>query len=281
MGRDVTLNGIDVSNHQSSPSTYRSQPWYQEAQFVIAQAIPRPFPDGYTGEQLRAAKADGKYVGAYLWLWHDPTWRMGGTSVELDQRMRLATIPDDVPLDMRLWLDVEDNQSTGWNSVSIPQRVDDVNRALAVLDEWSYARGLPEAGIYWSTYFINLLFGGVDYFGRKQWKAHYGIEPGSLIGGPCVAHQYTSTPVDKNVMLESEIVTASQPEPPPVEEPDVPCEDPGWQDKKPMVVQLAGELVSVADQLLAEANRPNGPRKTVVRKLADEALRDRAEQILA
>jgi hypothetical protein len=209
MGRAVTLNGVDVSNHQGPPSSYRSQPWYQEAQFVIAQAIPRPLPDGYTGEQLRAAKADGKHVGAYLWIWHDPSWRIGDRTVEDDMRRRLLTIPDDVELDMRLWLDVEDNQSTGWNNVTIAQRVDDVNRALGVLDAWSYARGLPEAGIYWSTYFINLLFGGVDYFGRKQWKAHYSAEPGSLIGGPCVAHQYTSTPIDKNVMLDSEIVTAA------------------------------------------------------------------------
>jgi hypothetical protein len=58
----------------------------------------------------------------------------------------------------------------------------------------------------------------VDYFGRKQWKAHYGVEPGSLIGGPCVAHQYTSTPIDKNVMLDSEIVTA-QPDELPTDEP--------------------------------------------------------------
>lgn len=212
------LHGADVSNHQGPPAYYRGLSWYQEAQFVIAQAIPRPLPDGYTGEQLRAAKADGKYAGAYTWLWHDRTWRMGDQSVEDDQRRRLATIPDDVQLDMRLWLDIEDNQSTGWNSVTITQRVDDVNRALAVLDEWSAARGLPEAGIYWSTYFVNLLFGGKDYFGRKQWKAHYmnadgQPPPGSLIGGACVAHQYTSTPIDKNLMLESEIVTVAAPLP--------------------------------------------------------------------
>jgi hypothetical protein len=205
-----TLYGADISNHQGPPATYRGQPWYQESQFIIAQAIPRPLPDGYVGEQLRAAQADGKHCGAYVWLWHDPTWRMGDGSVEDDQRRRLATIPDDVQLDMRLWLDVEDNQSTGWK-VPIPQRVDDVKRALAVLDEWSAARGLPAAGIYWSDWFISLLFGGQDYFGRRQWKAHYGAPAGSLIHDTCVAHQYTSTPVDQNIMLASEIVTAGAP----------------------------------------------------------------------
>lgn len=203
-----TLYGLDISNHQNFPPVYQGMAEYQAAQFIVVQAIPRPT----TTDQFRATKADGKHCGAYLWLWFDPTWRLGDQTVEDDMRRRLATIPDDVALDMRLWLDVEDNQSTGWASVTVEQRVDDVNRALAVLDDWSYARGLPEAGIYWSVYFINLLFGGMDYFNRKQWRAHYSMPAGSLIGGNTVAHQYTSTPVDQNVMLASEIVTA-QPAP--------------------------------------------------------------------
>jgi hypothetical protein len=189
---------------------------------------------------------------------------MGDRTVEDDQRIRLATVPDDVDLDMRPWLDVEDNQSTGWQ-VPVAQRVDDVNRALAVLDEWAIERELPLAGIYWSRYFIDLLFGGVSYWPeRKQWLAHYGITPGSLIGGSVVAHQYSSTPIDQNMMLESEIVNG--------EEPDVP------DDCSDLVNGLAYVADDLGDQLLAEAKR-SSVRKTVVRSIVKEMERVRTEQV--
>lgn len=258
------IHGIDGSNFQGLPSAYRGQQWYRDAQFTIWQAIPRPAPNGYTGEQLRAARDDGKHVGIYCWIWHDPSWRMA-RDVREDQLLRLATVPDDVTLNMRVWLDVEDNQSTGWR-VPVQQRVDDVWRALEVLDEWSAARGLPPAGIYWSKWFINLLFDGVDYFDRPQWLAHYDITPGSLIGGNVVAHQYTSTPIDMNQMLESEIVR----EEPPVPEPD--CE----AEKAPLINAVAYMGDDLSDQILAEARRVS-VRKTVVRRIAAELARVRLE----
>jgi hypothetical protein len=208
----MTLRGIDISNHQESPSAYRDQRWYADAEFVIAQAIPRPSPDGYTGAQLRAALDDGKHRGIYTWMWDDPTWRMGDHTVEGDHRIRLATVPEDVPLNIRPWEDLEDNQSAGWQSVSVGQRIGNARRALDLLDTWAIRRGLAAAaGIYWSDYYVGLLYDGWDGDGRVQWKAHYGITPGILIGGNVVAHQYTSSPVDMNIMLESEIVVPTKP----------------------------------------------------------------------
>ena len=268
-------SGIDISNHQGYPPTYETQPWFAEAQFVIVQAIPRTTQPGITAQQLQHADANKKWCGIYVWLWHTPSWRLGDQSVEDDMRIRLATVPDDVQMDMRVWLDVEDNQSSGWNQVSIAQRVDDVNRALAVLDDWSYARGLTnEAGIYWSKWFIDLLFGGRDYFGRKQWLAHYinpstgQPAPGSLIGGPVVAHQWTSTPVDKNQMLESEIVTVAEPEP--VSPPDCSA--------------LVNALAYLGDDLpplleLAMQGRTTVAKKKQVRDVARELRRVRAQMI--
>ena len=259
----MTLYGLDISNFNGMPAQYRDTAEYQQAEFIIAQAIPRPAPTGYTGPQLRAAHEDGKYCGIYTWLWHDPSWRMGDQSVEDDQRIRLATVPDDVDLDMRPWLDVEDNQSTGWQ-VPIAQRVDDVNRAFDVLDAWAINHGLPLTGIYWSRYFIDLLFGGVNYWpDRKQWLAHYGIVPGSLIGGNVVAHQYTSTPVDQNVMLESEIVNGEVPMP----------------DCDGVINGLAYVADDLGDKLLAEAKRPSGIRKTVVRDIVKEMERVRTQEV--
>jgi hypothetical protein len=213
-----TKSGIDISNHQGPPEIYRAQQWYIEAEFVVAQAIPRPAPDGYTAQQLRAAREDGKATAIYTWLHHDPTWRLS-PNVRDDQLRRLATVPDDHVPDGRPWLDVEDNVSTGWANVSVAQRVEDVNIALDTLDEWARDRGLLPAGIYWSQYYIDLLFGGVDYFSRTQWRAHYigpsgWPAPGSLIGGLIVGHQWTSSPVDKNVFLASEFQASPEPEDP-------------------------------------------------------------------
>lgn len=264
----MTLRGVDISNLQGLPESYRSQQWYQVAEFVIIQAIPRPKPNGIATVQLRAAKADGKYTGIYSWLWHDPAWRLSPKVAE-DQRLRLATVLDDVPIDMRPWLDEEDNQSAGWANVSIQTRKDEVLTALDVLSEWGARRGLPRAGIYWSRYFIDLLFGGDDSWlpaGTVQWLAHYSAPPGSLIGGNVVAHQYTSTPIDKDEMLESEIV-AAEPDP---EEPMLDCEA---AEKK--AADLVNALGYVAGDVLRPLTRKNAAAYV---KKAVEQIRAVAEQ---
>lgn len=265
----MMLSGIDISNLQSAPTVYRGQQWYADAQFVIVQAIPRPAPNGLAGAQLEAAQADGKYVGVYSWLWHTPSWRLN-PDVGEDQRLRLATVPDDCRLDMRVWLDVEDDQSDSWSASGLQQRKDDVLYTMDALDKWSSARGLPLAGIYTSGYFIDRLFDGWMPAGVKLWLAHYGVQPGSLIKGDVVAHQYTSTPIDQDVMLESEIVSREEP---------VPDVDQAWQDRKAEIVGLAGELRTVADQIRAAANRKYGPVRSEVLPLAD-AVRGRVDQIL-
>ena len=124
------LTGIDISNLQGHPEIWPSQPWYQHylnAQFVIVQAIEPPagypgsdFTDpetgkrGYTGVALRKAKADGKKVGAYVWLWNN----LPDTGQDITNR--LSTIPDSVRLDMRLFVDCEDT-SGGPGKAAFPR----------------------------------------------------------------------------------------------------------------------------------------------------------------
>lgn len=109
------MRGVDISNLQGPPETYRNQPWYQAAEFVLVQAIEPPagypghdFIDpetgrhGYTGVQLRAAVEDGKKVGVYAWLWN------GLADTRGDILRRLGTVPASVKLDIRPWVDVED-----------------------------------------------------------------------------------------------------------------------------------------------------------------------------
>jgi hypothetical protein len=154
-------------------------------------------------------------------------------------------------------------------------RQQDTLDARAAADEWAAEHGLPESGGYSGWWYQNSYLGGWWPEGWRKWWANYSAAPGSLIGGLVVAHQYTSTPVDTNLMLESEIVSQTPP-PPGGDMPDI---DEGWLAKKDAVVTAAGELLSVADQETAEANRKGGPRVTVTRRLADE-VRARAEAIL-
>jgi hypothetical protein len=114
----MTFTAVDLSNLQGHPDTWPSQPWYpvyQAADAVIVQALEPPpgFPGhdfidpetgkrGYTGAALRQAKADGKKLGTYVWLW------FGLADVRGNILARLATVPDSVQLDMRPWVDVED-----------------------------------------------------------------------------------------------------------------------------------------------------------------------------
>lgn len=261
------LKGIDLSNHQGPPSSYRHLDWYVESQFVIAQAIrpPQPFAGwevgGYTEAQLRAAKEDGKYIGIYVWLWNTLA------DTKADIRGRLSLIPDDLALDIRPYLDVEDvTANTG------PSRQQDVLDALEIMDEWGAQRGLPSTGLYSGDWYIQGYMGGWFPENRMYWLADYGLAPEVLPMRPI--HQYASSPVDMNVMLESEIVTQPPREPEPT--PDV---DLGWQAKKNAVVGAAGELQSVSGQLTVEANRKGGPRVTVVRKLALD-VKARADLIL-
>jgi hypothetical protein len=152
----------------------------------------------------------------------------------------------------------------------------DARVARAAADEWAAERGLPPSGGYSGQWYQDGYLNGWWPEGWPKWWAAYGITPGSILGGLVVAHQYTSTPIDSNVMLESEIVSQSGGGD--VPDPNV---DYGWQQKKDLVVQTAGELLAVSDQLLAEANRRGGPRAKEIRRLANPEVRARAEKILA
>jgi hypothetical protein len=193
---------------------YRATAEYEAANFVIVQAIDPPSPftgwerGGYTAEQLRAAVADDKYCGVYVWLWNSFST---SAATKVDIAARLALIPDDVELDMRLWLDMEDTTADHG-----PPRQQDVLDALEVMDAWSISRGLPLPGVYSGDWYLR---GYMDAWfppGRVYWQANYALsqdEAGAALlpMRPCI--QYTSTPIDQNMMLESEIVNGEEPMP--------------------------------------------------------------------
>lgn len=252
----MTLYGVDLSNHNLGPATYRGQQWYQEAQFVIAQAIDPPpsYPPGVTAEQLRAAKADGKYIGAYVWLWNSGDF-------ESDIRHKLSTIPADVSLDMRLWLDVEDTGSSFDQQRCL--------RALEICDKWATAKNLPPTGVYTGQWYINGYMGGWFPPDRMYWMADYSRPPELFPSRPL--HQYTSNPVDKNAMLESEIVTQGG---------NVTDEErQQYEDKiDGLVVTVADIADRLGDQLVAESHR-GYVRKTVIRNIVKQMQAERVQAV--
>lgn len=202
------IRGADLSNHNGPPASYRGQFWYTNAKFIIVQAIKPPNPytgwdvGGYTDAQLRAGRDDGKKVGAYIWLWNSFS---SSAATKADIAGRLALLPDDVDLDMRLWLDMEDTtQDHG------PARQQDVLDALAVMDAWSEQRGLPPAGVYSGDWYLRGYMNAWFPPERVYWVADY-ANTDITLSPTRPLRQYASSPVDLNAMLESELVEHAEP----------------------------------------------------------------------
>lgn len=296
------MRGVDLSNLQGHPDTWPSQPWYwvyQEAIFVVVQAIEPPagFPGhdfidpetgrrGYTGVALRQARADGKLIGVYPWLWNGLADTYGNIMA------RLATVPPSLqPLDFRPWVDVEDTtggpqgivvtaaeyrvhrqlkcetrvEARGVVGSTVEQNVLDARRAA---DDWAASHGLPPSGGYSGDWYVSGYLGGWWPDGWLRWWAVYNNKPGSIIAGDIVMHQFTSTPVDQNEMLDSEVVSS---EPTPTPEPGA---DQAWIDKKELVVSTLGYIQGdLVQRYRAEANRKFGPRRNVINEITDELAR--------
>lgn len=144
-------------------------------------------------------------------------------------------------------------------------RIQDARDARAAADEWATAHGLPESGGYSGNWYVNGYMGSLWPDGWRQWWADYSQPAGSIIGGSMVAHQYTSTPIDTDVMMESEIVSVI-PTPP-----DDPCASVTAQRDG-----LVNSLGYIAGDLLAPVAAQKSGTKAVQRLVA--GIRAQAEQ---
>jgi hypothetical protein len=152
-------------------------------------------------------------------------------------------------------------------------RTDDVIAARKAADDWAASLGLPPSGAYSGSWYENSYLGGWWPDGWLKWWADYNGSPGSLIGADVVAHQYASSPIDSDVMLESEIVT---------QDGGTPVDD---TERVALQAQIDGLVTTVADiadrlgdQLLAECKRP-GVRKATVRAVVAEMEAERAQAV--
>lgn len=280
---------VDISNY-TSPLTPENLQALKDAgvELVIAQAVDPPagFPAGRTRQQVQACIDAGLTVDVYIWLWFDLD------TSDIEHKLSLL---DGLPI-RQLWLDVEDTAAIKYDQATCEQKVTD---ALALCDAYATSGGQP-TGLYTGRWFwvdSRYMDNTTAFSGRELWDANYDDVADAALGfvpyGGWTApriKQYRGTSelagisgLDLNVLSVAEAAeldgsdSSTTTEEPKSEEQ---C-DWGWQSKKVDVVGAAGELLTVADQLVAEANRKGGPRVTVVRKLADPGVRDRAEKILS
>jgi hypothetical protein len=153
-------------------------------------------------------------------------------------------------------------------------RQQDVLDARAAADQWANEHGLPPSGGYSGQWYLNDYLYGWWPDGWLKWWAIYGIAPGSIIGGDIVAHQYGSTPVDMDVLLESEIVDSGG------TGGDVDDQErKQYQDRIDGLVTTVADIADrIGDELLTEAQR-SSVRKTVVRNIVKEMQAERVQAV--
>jgi hypothetical protein len=273
---------IDVSNYTSPLSAAALEAWRSNGvELVIVQAVDPPagYPPGQTRAQIQQCLDAGLVVDAYVWIWFD---------LDVEDINRKLALLDGLAV-RQVWLDVEDQAAARYDQATSEAKV---GAALEACDGYQTSSA-ERTGVYSGRWFWadSRYMGNTTAFSdRKLWDSDYdGIVDCATSFAPYggwtsrAIKQYAGTSefcgvggVDMNVLSDEEAAALHGGGEEPV--PDI---DQGWLDKKELVVQTAGELLSVADQLVAEANRPGGPRKAVIRKLADPELRSRAEKILS
>lgn len=136
-------------------------------------------------------------------------------------------------------------------------RHQDVTDARAAADEWAAAHGLPPSGGYSGQWFLDGYLFGWWPDGWQKWWASYGIEPGSILGGDIVGHQYTSTPIDQSVFEDSEIGNGGD---------MADC-----QTYKDALARVVNRL-QIEDERKAANGQPAALRRTIMREIASEAF---------
>jgi hypothetical protein len=150
-------------------------------------------------------------------------------------------------------------------------RTDDVTAARSAADEWAAGRGLPSSGGYSGDWYINGYLGGWWPADWVYWMADYSKPPELFPMRP--AHQFSSTPIDQDAMLESEISTPTTPPPPP----DDPCAAITVAHDA-LVVTVADIADRLGDALLEECKRLV-PRKSVIKGIVAQMAAERTNAI--
>jgi hypothetical protein len=259
----AVLKAIDCSSHQPRNLTSLIQTHRPDHVIVKGYLPIESISQEHTRAQVRSARDNGCSVGLYCWA-----YRSADPIKTIDDIIVLCASMDLVlPL---LWIDCEtyDSQTTHDPGPDADWLAKAVHHA-----ENTYGMA---CGIYTGKWWVDGHFpGGQGEFAKFNrlplWLSHYDDVPDidrirlPLGWDSVAAKQYTSNPIDLNVIREEYTVYQVEPDPDPVD----PCED-----VKADLAHVSAER----DILKAEIDDIRVTVKTVIHKL--EAELDELESVL-
>lgn len=203
----VKFKGIDVSEHNNADIDFT------QYDFVILRA------NWWMTEDKKfkafADKLDelGIPYGVYCYDY------CGDEETALEQAKFTHSLIKDRDIKLGVWMDMED--ADGWKKKNNYLNKEHCTMACKVFCDY-----FKEKGYYTGIYASSSWFGSmIDELGYPKWIANWGSNDGTCQGdfsSEAVMHQYTSTPIDKNVMYVDMSVMKSDPIKEEPEEPDEP-----------------------------------------------------------
>lgn len=245
----VKMKGIDLSEHNNGNIDF------SQYDFVILRA------NWWTTEDKKfktfADKLDklGIPYGVYCYDYCD------SEQTALEQAEYTYNLIKDRDIKMGVWMDMED--ADGWKQKNGYLNKEHCSMVCKVFCDFFKKRGYF-TGVYASSSWFDSM---IEELGYPKWIANWGTNDGTCQGdysAEGVMHQYTSTPIDKNVAyhevdyFKSNPVEPEEPEEP--EEPDEPQEPskpdtPSDEDDEKLDVGLVNIVLKTFNSFLKWATK--------------------------
>lgn len=191
----VKFKGVDWSEHNKSFDL-------NGVDFVILRANWWTTTDKKFEELSTMLEKKGIPYGVYCYDY------CGDEATALEQAKYTHSLIKNKKIDLGVWFDMED--ADGWKGKNGYLNQEHCTMACKVFCDYFKEHGYY-TGIYASSSWFGTYIKGLDY---PKWVANWGSNDGTCHGDfsdVAVMHQYTSTPLDKNVMYVDMSVMKSNP----------------------------------------------------------------------
>ena len=225
----MKYKGIDVSEHNNADIDFT------QYDFVILRA------NWWTTEDKKfkafADKLDelGIPYGVYCYDYS------GDKETALQQAKFTHELIKDRDIKLGVWMDMED--ADGWKKENGYLDKEHCTMVCKVFCDYFKAHRYY-TGIYSSSSWFESM---IEELGYPKWIANWGTNDGTCQGdfsSQAVMHQYTSTPIDKNVMYVDMSVMKSDPKQPDPEDPEIP------ENQDRLDVELINEVMNKINNIL-------------------------------
>lgn len=242
----VKMKGIDLSEHNNGNIDF------SQYDFVILRA------NWWTTEDKKfktfADKLDklGIPYGVYCYDY------CGDEQTALEQAEYTYNLIKDRDIKMGVWMDMED--ADGWKQKNGYLNKEHCSMVCKVFCDFFKKRGYF-TGVYASSSWFDSM---IEENGYPKWIANWGTNDGTCQGdfsAECVMHQYTSTPIDKDVAYHEVDYFKSNPvEPEEPEKPDEPQEpsepdNPTDEDDEKLDIGLVNIVLNTLNSFLKWATK--------------------------